>query len=285
MRPGEIVAEGLSKQYPPHTRRDWLLRRLVGRGLPAPKRELPWALKDVSLRVEPGDALGIVGANGAGKTTLMRILGGISRQTSGTARVGGVIASQFGLGLSFNPYLTGRENVLLEGTLLGMTNREVRSKMERILAFADLESAVDRPLWTYSSGMTSRLGFAVASVVESDVLLLDEALTAGDAAFRGRCERVLVDAAAAGRTRVIVSHGLSTLRQLCDTTLWLDHGHVRELGPTKGVLAAYEAFSNGGQDPEEDPPTSAAAVSGLSPVGGPAVAPTPTAPAPAPPGG
>jgi ABC-type polysaccharide/polyol phosphate transport system ATPase subunit len=254
VRRGEIVAEGLAKQYPPHTRRDWLLNRVVGRGLPTPKRELPWALKDVSLRVEPGGALGIVGHNGAGKSTLMRILAGISRPTSGTVRTGGVIAPQFGLGLSFNPYLTGRENVLLEGSLLGMSNREVRAKMDRILAFADIDTAIDRPLWTYSSGMTSRLGFAVASVVESDVMLLDEALTAGDAAFRGRCEQVLVDAAEAGRTRVIVSHGLSTLRRLCDTTLWLDHGRIRDLGPTEAILDAYEAFAKGTAPAPEEPP-------------------------------
>ncbi|MFO1541486.1 MAG: ABC transporter ATP-binding protein [Chloroflexota bacterium] len=253
-RRGEVITEGLGKQYPPHTRRDWLLNRMLGRGLPTPGHEPPWALRDLSLRIEPGDALGIVGANGAGKSTLMRILAGISRPTTGTVRTGGVIACQFGLGLSFNPHLTGRENAYLEGSLLGMTNREVRAKMERILAFADIGDAADRPLWTYSTGMSSRLGFAVASVVESDILLLDEALTAGDAAFRGRCEQVLLDAAAAGRTRVIVSHGLSTLRRLCETTLWLDHGRVRAIGPTDATLAAYEAFATGAVGRTDGPP-------------------------------
>ena len=239
-----IEALGITKRYRAHLRREWLLMRAF-----QPRRSRPsraegttiLALDDVSLRLRRGRSLGVMGDNGAGKTTLLRILAGISEPTTGTVTVRGRVATRFGLGLAFNPYLTGRENLFLEGTLLGLTNRQVRASFDEVVDFAGLDGAIDRPLWTYSSGMVSRLGFAIATRVKSDLLLLDEALSAGDASFRERSEKALLEAREHGRSLVVVSHGLALVRRLCDEGLWLDHGRVHATGPIDEVADAYES--------------------------------------------
>ena len=236
---GLVEAHGVSKWYGTHLRRDWLVLSLVG----SRRRQSAtgmWALNDVSLILERGRSLGVVGDNGAGKTTLLKILAGITRPSRGRTAVRGRLATRFGYGLAFNPYLSGRENVFLEGTLLGLTNREIGACLDDVIAFAGLDGAIDRPLWTYSSGMISRLGFAVATRVDADVLLLDEALSAGDAGFRMRSERVLLDARQQGRSLIVVSHGLSLVRRLCDDGLWLERGVVRAQGAVDEVIDAYE---------------------------------------------
>ena len=241
-----IEARNISKRYRAHLRREWLLMRAIARRPRRPEKQgggFIWALDDVSLQLERGRSLGVVGDNGAGKTTLMRILAGISAPTKGNVTVRGRIATRFGLGLSFNPYLTGRENLFLEGTLLGLTNRQVRNSLDDVVEFAGLNGAIDRPLWTYSSGMVSRLGFAIATRVESDLLLLDEALSAGDGSFRARSEQALLDAREHGRSLVVVSHGLALVRRLCDEGLWIEHGKVRATGPVDEVVDAYEEAS------------------------------------------
>jgi ABC-type polysaccharide/polyol phosphate transport system ATPase subunit len=235
-----IEVDGVAKWYRTRLRRDWLLMRPLARRKVGDDQTGIWALNDVSVKLEHGRSLGVVGNNGAGKTTLMRLMAGISRPTRGHVRVNGRVAVRFGYGLAFNPYLTGRENVFVEGTLLGLTNREVRQSLDDIVDFAGLDGAIDRPLWTYSSGMVSRLGFAVASRIESDVLLLDEALSAGDGSFRQRSEQVLTEARESGRSLVIVSHGLSLVRRLCDDGLWLERGVARAFGPVDEVVDAYE---------------------------------------------
>ncbi|MGH7899781.1 MAG: ABC transporter ATP-binding protein, partial [Candidatus Binatia bacterium] len=205
-----IVAEGIGKVYRLHDGRESLLEmlalRLIGRARP---REEIWALRDVTFSVRPGEWLAVIGANGAGKTTLLKILARIARPSTGSIEVRAAVATQFALGAGFHPYLSGRENVFLQGTILGMTNAEVRRLLPRILEFAGLEAAIDRPLWTYSSGMMARLGFAVAAHSEPELLLLDEALSAGDSAFREQCTQTFRDLRARGATVVLVSHAMS----------------------------------------------------------------------------
>jgi lipopolysaccharide transport system ATP-binding protein len=244
------VVQGVSKWYRARDRRptlaEALYRWVTGRRQPA--RTL-CSLSDVSFDVAQGDSLGVVGHNGAGKTTLLKILAGIARPSSGRVQVWGRVATQLALGSGFQPYLTGRDNVFLQGTLLGLTNRDIADREAAIIAFAGLEDAIDRPLWTYSSGMAARLGFAVATHARFDILLLDEALTAGDASFRERCSAALAGFRQAGKTLVIVSHGAESIRRLCDRALWLDHGRVQELGAADEVVTAYESMMRGRKHP------------------------------------
>jgi len=198
------------------------------------------ALNNVSFRVARGESLGIVGHNGSGKSTLLKILAGIAAPSSGKVEVRGRVATQLQLGAGFNPFLTGRDNILLQGSILGMTNRQIRTLMPAIVEFAGLEDAVDRELWTYSSGMNARLGFAIAAHVDFDLLLLDEALSAGDRAFRERCAETLQRFRAAGATMIIVSHGSENLRQLCDNLIWLHGGEIRASGPAREIIDQYE---------------------------------------------
>jgi ABC-type polysaccharide/polyol phosphate transport system ATPase subunit len=239
-----IEVDHVSKSYRGHAYREWLLHDLARRMTRSqPPRPLRWALRDVSFRVERGTSLGVIGHNGAGKSTLLKMIAGIARPTSGKVAVRGRISTQLGLGLGFNPLLTGRENIFLEGTIFGLSNRDIRARMDGIVEFSGLSGSVDQPLWTYSTGMSSRLGFAVAAHVDFETLLLDEALSAGDAAFRERCNEALQRFRDDGRTLVIVSHGMASIRDLCDRVLWLDHGTVLGEGTPAEMADAYEAAS------------------------------------------
>ena len=213
-----------------------LYQAVARRRQPTPLR---WVLRDVSFELAPGSALGLVGRNGAGKSTLLKIVAGITRPTTGHVDVPMRVSTQFALGAGFNAFLTGEENAFLQGTILGLTNQQVRELMPAIAAFAELGEAMQRPLWTYSTGMVARLAFAVAAYAHAELMLIDEALSAGDAAFNERCRRVLADARRDGRTLVVVSHSDDSIRSLCDSALWLDRGEVREMGSTEDVLAAY----------------------------------------------
>ena len=213
------------------------MRRMLGI---QPRLQQIRALHNVSFRVARGESLGIVGQNGSGKSTLLKILAGIAAPSSGKVEVRARIATQLQLGSGFHPFLTGRENIFLQGTILGMTNRQIRGLISAIIEFAGLEDAIDRQLWTYSGGMTSRLGFAVAAHVKFEVLLLDEALSAGDRAFRERCAETLQRFRASGATLIIVSHGAENLRRLCDRAMWLVQGEVRATGPAQEIVNQYE---------------------------------------------
>jgi ABC-2 type transport system ATP-binding protein len=242
-----VVVEGISKSYRARNLErqamiENLLRRMLG--MQGRSQQIR-ALNNVSFRVARGESLGIVGGNGAGKSTLLKIIAGIAAPSSGKVEVRARVATQLALGSGFHPYLTGRENIFLQGTILGMSNQEVRELIPAIVEFADIEDAVDRQLWTYSSGMTSRLGFAVAAHVQFELLLLDEALSAGDRAFRDRCTETLLKFRASGATMIIVSHGSENLRLLCDRALWLDHGEVRAIGPAVEIIDSYEQFVGG----------------------------------------
>ena len=236
-----IVADRVSKFYYLRQGKQALIEQaykwLTGT---LPKSREVCALRDVSFRVRRGESLGVVGKNGSGKSTLLKILAGIAVPTCGEVQVAARVSTQLALGSGFHPYLTGRENVFLQGTILGMTNRHVQGLLPEIVKFAGLDGAIERPLWTYSTGMVARLGFSIAAHAEFEVLLLDEALSAGDLGFRERCQETLRGFRASGATLVIVSHGTDNLFELCDRALWLEHGNVRGLGPAAAVIEQYE---------------------------------------------
>lgn len=199
------------------------------------------ALRDVSFTLERGQSLGLVGRNGAGKTTTLRLLAGISRPTAGHVRTHGRLASLLNVGAGFHPELTGRDNVLLNGVILGLTRAEVRARYDAIVEFSGLDPIfLDTPVKHYSSGMYARLAFSVAVHVDPDVLLVDEVLSVGDAAFQDRSLRRMLEFRDQGRAAVVfVSHNLAAIELMCERALWLDRGRVAAAGPTSDVLAAY----------------------------------------------
>jgi len=199
-----------------------------------------WALRNVSFKVEPGTALGLIGPNGAGKTTTLKLLSNITRPTSGRIQVHGRISSLIELGAGFHPELTGRENVYLNGAILGLTRREIAQKFDSIVAFAGLERFIDTPVKRYSSGMYVRLGFAVAAHVEPDILLVDEVLAVGDASFRHRCIQRMEELRSNGTTVIFVSHNMHLVRSMCNSALLLAGGQIRTIGPVADVIREYE---------------------------------------------
>lgn len=198
-----------------------------------------WALKDVSFRVEAGDKLGIIGRNGSGKTTLLRLLAGITRPTQGKLSVKGRLGVLIELMAGFHPELTGRDNIYLNGAIMGMSHNEIRRKFDEIVAFAELENFIDTPIKRYSSGMQVRLGFAVAAHLEPEILLVDEVLAVGDAAFQKKCLGKMGVVAQEGRTVLFVSHNMTAVQSLCERTLWLHDGNVKEDGDTGTVILNY----------------------------------------------
>ncbi len=203
-------------------------------------REEFWALKDVSLRVQRGERLGIIGRNGAGKSTLLKILSRITEPTSGRVRIKGRVASLLEVGTGFHPELTGRENIYLNGAVLGMQRAEIRQKFDEIVAFAEIEKFLDTPVKRYSSGMYVRLAFAVAAHLEPEILIVDEVLSVGDVAFQRKCLGKMEDVATQrGRTVLFVSHSLSAIQSLCDRAIWLDAGRIMEDGDVHIVTQRY----------------------------------------------
>lgn len=205
------------------------------------KKDVFWALKDVSFQVSEGEVLGLIGRNGSGKTTLLKILSRITRPTGGWAEIHGRVGSLLEVGTGFHPELTGRENTYLSGAILGMSKNEIRRKFDEIVAFAELEPFIDTAVKHYSSGMYVRLAFAVAAHLEPEILLVDEVLAVGDIRFQKKCLGKMGEVARGGRTIILVSHQLNQIRRLCERTLWIDSGTVRQGGPTADVVAAYES--------------------------------------------
>ncbi len=226
-----------------------VLRALAGRRPRHPR----WALQDVSFSVGPGQSLGIVGENGSGKTSTLRLLAGISRVTRGRIETHGRIAPLIALGCGFHRELTGRENVYLNAGILGLSRQEIRAKFDEMVAFAELEDAIDAPLKLYSSGMIARLGFSVATHVDPDILLVDEILSVGDTAFRHRSYRRMQSFRDEGCAVVFVSHDLGAVAAMCDQVLWLDRGVPRRLGNAQDVIREYlEACDRREFDGESD---------------------------------
>jgi len=205
-----------------------------------PTVETFWALKDVSFEVKKGEVVGIIGRNGAGKSTLLKILNRITEPTSGIANVYGRVGALLEVGTGFHPELTGRENIFMNGAILGMTRAEIRRKFDEIVAFAEIEKFLDTPVKRYSSGMYVRLAFAIAANLDPEILLIDEVLSVGDAQFQNKCLGKMEDVAhAEGRTALFVSHNFGAVSQLCATTIWIDNGVIRSAGPSSSVIADY----------------------------------------------
>jgi lipopolysaccharide transport system ATP-binding protein len=247
-----IRVEHLAKRYKIGVRpegyrtlRDTLTRALsfpfrLGRNShPAASNSDFWALQDISLEVKPGEVVGIIGRNGAGKTTLLKILSRITEPTAGRVEIYGRVGSLLEVGTGFHPELTGRENIYLNGAILGMKKAEIARKFDEIVAFAEVEKFLDTPVKYYSSGMYVRLAFGVAAHLEPEILLVDEVLAVGDAAFQEKCLGKMGEVAKEGRTVLFVSHNLQAIRQLCEKVFLLDAGHKLMEGPADPVIAYY----------------------------------------------
>jgi lipopolysaccharide transport system ATP-binding protein len=198
-----------------------------------------WALRNVSFEVKRGEVVGVIGRNGAGKSTFLKILSRITEPTEGWADIHGRVGSLLEVGTGFHTELTGRENVYLNGAILGMRRQEIDNRFDEIVAFSEVSKFIDTPVKHYSSGMRLRLGFAVAAHLNPEILLVDEVLAVGDAAFQKKCIGRMNSVATEGRTVLFVSHNMGAITQLCERTLWLDNGQVRREGPTTEVVAAY----------------------------------------------
>lgn len=205
------------------------------------KPEEFWALKGIDLSVARGETLAVIGRNGSGKSTMLGIVGNIYRPTAGRLSVNGRVSALLELGAGFHPELTGIENIFLNGAILGIRTRDMRSKVDEIVAFSELEKFIDTPLKSYSKGMVMRLGFAVAVQVDPDILLVDEVLAVGDEAFQAKCYHKIEDFQRSGKTIVFVSHDLEAVRRVASRAVWLDSGIIRAEGPTDEVVAAYTA--------------------------------------------
>ena len=215
------------------------LKETALRGFRTGRKERFWAVQDVSLDVEAGRTVGIIGANGAGKSTLLRLIAGVERPDGGSVEVHGRIGALLELGASFHPELSGIENIMLSSVVAGLTRREARARLPQIVEFAQLEGFIESPLRTYSTGMVMRLAFSIASHVEPDVLIVDEALSVGDLSFQQRCIDRMYEFRASGVTIMFVSHDPGRIRELCDEVVWLRGGRVAASGPPMEVTARY----------------------------------------------
>ena len=246
--PVAIDVEGLSKRYrigelqaAYGTLRESMshaVKRLTGQEHRRGQEEI-WALRDVSFRLEEGEALGVIGRNGAGKSTLLKVLTRITSPTAGRAEIRGRVGSLLEVGTGFHPELTGRENVFLNGAILGMKRREIQAKLPEIAEFSGVERFLDTPVKRYSSGMHVRLAFSVAAHFEPEIMLVDEVLSVGDAEFQQRCLGRMEDIGTTGRTVVFVSHQLQAVAQLCDRAILLEEGRIVRDGPSSEVVAHY----------------------------------------------
>jgi len=250
MRNGEIDVDDVSRRFRVRARgtntlKSAALLRSRSRAVDV------WALRDVRFTVEPGSALALIGRNGSGKSTLLRIVAGIIKPTEGQIAVGGRIGTLLELGAGFHPDFTGRENVYLNGSILGLKRAYIRERFDEIVAFAELEDFIDVPVRTYSSGMFMRLGFAVASHLNADVLLLDEVFAVGDGAFQRKCLERILEFKHNGGTIVFVSHDSSAVERLCERAILLCEGIVAFDGPTHDALNAYHALLADERDPAE----------------------------------
>jgi lipopolysaccharide transport system ATP-binding protein len=250
MRDAVIRVENLSKQYRIGqttgygTLRDTIMARLRHPTMPLPTAENGdkhhiWALKEVSFEVQRGDVVGVIGQNGSGKSTLLKILSRVTEPTSGRVDIHGRVGSLLEVGTGFHPELSGRENVYLNGAIIGMSRAEVRRRFDEIIAFSEIERFLDTPVKHYSSGMYVRLAFAVAAHLDPDVLLLDEVLAVGDTAFQRKCLGRISHVAEQGRTVLFVSHNADSVLKLCNSAIWMEHGRIARAGDVASVVEAY----------------------------------------------
>lgn len=233
-----VEVDHLWKNFRLYHERNRYLKAAFLRGRRARYEEF-WAVKDVSLEIPFGGAVGIIGSNGSGKSTLLKCLAKILYPDKGSVSVNGRLAALLELGAGFHPELTGRENIFLNGAILGMTKKSLNERFDEIVEFSGLERFIDTPVRSYSSGMVVRLGFAIATNVEPEILLIDEVLAVGDQSFQRKSEERIHQFRKEGRTIIVVSHTLSQLEHLCQSIAWLDHGELVRFGPSKEVLSAY----------------------------------------------
>ena len=250
MEVGEILVDGVSRSFRIHVREARTLKDLVVKRGRTEATDV-WALRDVSVGVARGEAVGLIGRNGSGKTTLLRLIAGIIKPSAGRVRAEGRIGSLLELGAGFHLDFTGRENVFLNGAIQGLRRADIKERFDEIVAFAELENAIDRPVRTYSSGMTMRLGFAIAAFLDADILLLDEVFAVGDEAFQRKCFGRIFAFKQAGGTIVFVSHDASAVERLCERSVLLDAGRVAFDGPTRDAVARYRRALADEADPAE----------------------------------
>ena len=233
-----ITVDGVSKRFRLYKERNQSLKAALMRGRRASYEEF-WALRDVSFEIPTGSTFGLIGENGSGKSTLLKCIARILQPDNGRVSVNGSMAALLELGSGFHPELSGRENVYLNGSILGMKKPEIDRKFDSIVDFAGIEQFIDQPVKNYSSGMYVRLGFSVAINIDPDVLLVDEVLAVGDAMFQEKCMEKFAEFRRAGKTVVIVSHAMGSMRSLCDNVAWLKHGELIEVGPSNDVVDTY----------------------------------------------
>jgi ABC-type polysaccharide/polyol phosphate transport system ATPase subunit len=246
-----ISVDEVWKSFRLYHERNQYLKAALLRGRRARYEEF-WALKGVSFEVAHGETFGIIGSNGSGKSTLLKCLAGILYPEKGAVSATGRMAALLELGAGFHPELTGIENIYLNGAILGMSRAEIKRRYDDIVAFAGLEQFIDQPVKNYSSGMTVRLGFAIAANVEPEILLVDEVLSVGDESFQRKCLEKIEEFRADGRTIVFVSHGLNQVDQLCERAAWIEFGDLKMVGPAHEVVDAYTGASHGAREDEAE---------------------------------
>ncbi len=235
-----VVVDGVTVTFRPMIDRKPTLRKSLGRMRHREKETLV-ALADVTVAINKGEAFGVIGSNGAGKSTLLKVMAKTLKPDEGTVNVYGKTSTLLSLGLGMKPDLSGRRNVYLGGLAAGLRKREIDEKFDSIVDYADIGEAIDRPVKTYSSGMFSRLAFSVAMAIEPNIMLLDEVLAVGDESFRDKSMQTMKDLLADAGTIIFVSHSLPAVEEFCDRALWLDHGRVQSVGPSRDVIVQYKA--------------------------------------------
>ncbi len=235
-----ITLYNVGKKYEIHHEKPTLVEKLLIR-----KKETFWALKKIDFRVRKGEKLGLIGVNGSGKTTLLKIIAGIATPTTGKVHTNGKIISLIDLEAGFHPDLTGIQNIHLNGSILGMTKKEIEEKIDEIIGFADIGDFIDVPLFTYSQGMKLRLGFSIAVHADPDILILDENLSVGDRKFSKASNKKVADIYNAHKTIVLASHDMDFVEKNSDRTIWLEGGMVREDGKSPRIVSAYKKSANG----------------------------------------
>jgi ABC-type polysaccharide/polyol phosphate transport system ATPase subunit len=238
-----VSVDHVSKRFRLYHERNQTLKSAVMRGRTSRHDEF-WALKDVTFDVEAGQTYGIIGSNGSGKSTLLKCLAKIYWPTSGTITYNGKMASLLEVGSGFHFELSGRENIFLNGSILGMSKKEITEKFDSIVEFSGVEKFIDQPVKNYSSGMYVRLGFSVAIHVDPDILVVDEVLSVGDEEFQHKSFDKFLDLKRAGKTIILVSHGLDVVADICDRVSWIEKGVLQTSGPAPEVVAAYRATSS-----------------------------------------
>ena len=213
---------------------------------PKKKKEEFWALKDVSFSVKKGEVVGLIGSNGAGKSTLLKVVSGVMKPTKGKVTVNGVISPMIELGAGFDSELTARENIFLNGAILGYSKEFLESKFEEIVEFSELRDFLDVPVKNFSSGMTAKLAFSIATIVNPEILIVDEILSVGDIKFQEKSKNKMLEMIKGGTTVLYVSHSLDSIKQLCDRVVWLEHGKIIKIGETNEVCAEYYKSQLGG---------------------------------------